>query len=105
LEVAGNVLEKNSISYHQGNFITVMSVSGTRQRGSLLQQKYNGLCENMEGASLARVCHEFRKPFVELRSISNYVEDRDLSRWNLEKACENAAYVASLVINELEKNQ
>ena len=84
-----------------GNFITVNSVSGTRDRGEILQQKYNGLCENMEGAAIAQVCQEFSLPLLEVRCISNYVEDRDPARWRLQEACDKAGEIAAAVVEEL----
>jgi futalosine hydrolase len=49
-----------------------------------------GLCENMEGAAVAQVCARHGIPFGEVRGISNLVEDRDLSRWNLRAGAEIA---------------
>jgi futalosine hydrolase len=40
----------------------------------------------MEGAAVAQVCEQYQVPFLELRGVSNLVEDRDLSRWDLEGA-------------------
>lgn len=97
------ILEKNGIAFSSGTFVTVAGVSATLERGAMLQKQYNGLCENMEGAAVARVCDEFSLPLVELRAISNYVEDRDLSRWQLQKACEKAATSAALLVQELSK--
>ena len=69
--------------YHTGVFITVNGITGTSSRGEMLRSRWNGLCENMEGASVARVCKEFSLPCAELRCISNYVENRNPSTWQL----------------------
>jgi futalosine hydrolase len=69
----------------------------------MLAARFNGLCENMEGAAVARVCAEFSLPVLELRAISNLVQDRDLSRWQMAAACGRAAAAAALIIGELEK--
>jgi futalosine hydrolase len=37
----------------------------------------------MEGAAAAHVCALYRLPFLEVRGISNLVEDRDRERWRI----------------------
>lgn len=66
-----------------GPFVTVSTGSGTAAVGAKLAQRTRGLCENMEGAAVALVCARNQIPFFELRGISNLVEDRDLTRWDL----------------------
>ena len=99
---SGLVLQRNGMSPHLGTFVTVNSVSGTRARGENLRQQWQGLCENMEGASIARVAEVFALPFLEVRSISNMVEDRNPQNWRLEEACAVAADAASCLLRELE---
>jgi futalosine hydrolase len=94
LKKSRTVLDRLGIPYHTGNFITVNGATGTTTRGKMLQSEWNGICENMEGAAVARVCREFNLPCLELRCISNYVEDRDISTWRLQDACQKAAHTA-----------
>jgi len=84
-----------------GNFVTVMGVSATRTRGLAIGKRFNAQCENMEGAAVARVCAEFSLPVVELRCISNLVENRDLKNWRLQEACEKVAATAARIIEAL----
>ncbi len=100
---AEKILNIHNIEFFSGNFVTVNCASGTQGRGTILKQKYNGLCENMEGAAIARVCEEFSLPFLQIRCISNYVEDRDSSKWNLQQACEKSGRTAALIIQEIGK--
>lgn len=102
-EAAERILNNNGIPFFSGNFVTVNCASGTGNRGEILYQKYNGLCENMEGAAIARVCEEFSLPFLQMRCISNYVEDRDPARWRLQQACEKGGGIAALIIKEIGK--
>lgn len=95
------VLTKENIRFRQGTFVTVAGVSATARRGEMLHTQYQGLCENMEGAAVARVCEEFSLPLLEMRCISNYVEDRDLSRWRLREACQRAAECSAAFLQEL----
>lgn len=101
LAQAGKILQKEGLSYKQGKFVTVSGVSATGERGAMLADQYNGICENMEGAAMARVCEEFRLPLLELRAISNFVEERDLARWKLAEACERAGKAAALLLRNL----
>lgn len=45
--------------------------------------------ENMEGAGLFLIFNAMKIPFVELRSISNHVSERNKSKWNIHAAVEN----------------
>ncbi|HEX7239102.1 MAG TPA: hypothetical protein VF263_02460, partial [Longimicrobiaceae bacterium] len=56
------------------------------------------LCEGMEGAALAHVCALYGVPFLELRAVSNAVEDRDLSRWRLPEAVDAATRAVRAVV-------
>jgi futalosine hydrolase len=72
-----------------GNFITVSMCSGTQLAGECLRTRFNGLCENMEGAAVAHICTMYDIPMVEIRGISNIIDERDINRWNIEKAAAN----------------
>ena len=102
LAKAGSILWSSGIPFHSGTFVTVSCASGTARRGELLAGQYQGMCENMEGAAVARVCAEFKLPCLELRCISNLVEDRDMKRWQLRNACGKAGEVAALVVERLQ---
>ena len=97
------ILQNQGVSFLTGTFITVNGASGSRARGEDLRQRWQGLCENMEGGAIARVCAEFTLPLVEIRSISNMVEDRQMQHWRLAEACESAARAAFLLLRELER--
>lgn len=76
-----------------GPFITVGSASGTQKRARDLESKFNGICENMEGAAIAQVCAIYGIPMIEVRGISNMVGIRDKRRWKLKEASENCQKV------------
>ena len=97
----GRILHSKQLSFYTGAFVTVNCASGTAKRGNMLGARYRALCENMEGAAVARVCREFNLPCLELRCVSNLVEDRDTSRWQLKKACRRAGEVTALVTEHL----
>ncbi|MEE4243614.1 MAG: futalosine hydrolase [Desulfopila sp.] len=98
---AYEVLRQNNLQPYCGNFVTVSCVSGTLERGEMLRCKYDALCENMEGAAIARVCSDFSLPLLEIRSVSNFVEDRNPERWKLEKACAASGRAAAMLVEAL----
>jgi futalosine hydrolase len=92
------ILASHGIKFQAGVFITVNGITGSAGRGKMLQSRWDGLCENMEGAAVARVCREFDLPCLELRSISNLVGDRDPATWRLQESCQRAAHAAIQVL-------
>lgn len=72
-----------------GVFLTVGQVTGTAKRARELRGRYHALCENMEGAAAAQVCTRHGTPLLEVRGISNLVEDRDTKRWDRGLAARN----------------
>lgn len=106
LAVAGQALDCAGTVFKSGTFVTVNCASGTQKRGRLLGREFQGLCENMEGAAVARVCNQFGLPCLEVRCISNMVEDRDTKNWQLKQACTRAGQAAATIVNYLmERNQ
>ena len=95
------VLKGAKIECHPGTFISVNSVTGKRVRGEHLQQMWNGICENMEGAAAAQVCSLFSLPLFELRCISNMVEDRNPAGWQLQEACDKMAITTKKILEEI----
>ncbi len=82
---------ERGIALTRGKFLTVSTCSGTAERGRELYTQFGApLCENMEGAAVAQVALRYGVESLELRGISNLVEDRDLSRWNIPLAVERA---------------
>lgn len=97
LGTAGRILNDAGIPYTQGTFVTVNCASGTLLRGNQLGRQFRGLCENMEGAAAARVCEAFSLPCLEVRCISNMVEDRNRDNWRLREACVRAGKAAAVI--------
>ena len=90
IDKAGHVAERNGTPLHQGVFVTLSTASGTSDRGAELFQRFGAVCENMEGAAVAQVAAFYGVDCMEVRGVSNLVEDRDLSRWDIPLAVERA---------------
>lgn len=75
-----------------GPFVTVNCCSGTPAYSQALQQRWGGICENMEGAAAAQVCAAFAVPLLELRGISNPTGTRESAQWNIAKGAAAAEH-------------
>jgi futalosine hydrolase len=102
---AGERLAERGVAAVAGPFVTVSCCSGTERRGRQIAERFGAVCESMEGAALAHVAAIYGVPFLELRAISNAVEDRDLSRWRLRDAVAASCAAARLLVDLFEENR
>ncbi len=79
-----------------GRFLTLAQVTGVASVGDELYRRFNALCESMEGAAAAHVCASYGIPFLEVRGISNLVEDRNREAWRVGDAAAAAQAVVLL---------
>lgn len=81
--------EGGSTGLHQGGFMTVSTITSTQEYADRIYDAHSPVMESMEGAACAHVaaCHGI--PFAEIRSASNFVGDRDKSRWDVDLAVRN----------------
>ncbi|HVI46555.1 MAG TPA: futalosine hydrolase [Chitinophaga sp.] len=63
--------------------VSVNLVSGSRLTIDRLENRYAPDTESMEGAAFHYACLTHGIPFLQLRTLSNYVEVRDKSRWRI----------------------
>lgn len=85
---------------HIGRFVTLSTCSGTSRRSQEIERMYEGVCENMEGAAAAQVALMHDVPWIELRGISNIVEDRDISKWRVSQASEAVQHAVQMFLEE-----
>ncbi|HAM09295.1 MAG: futalosine hydrolase [Bacteroidetes bacterium GWE2_41_25] len=71
--------------------ITVNTSTGSEATRDKLIDKFNPDIETMEGAVFFYICAREKIPFIALRAISNMVERRNRSRWNIPHALDNLA--------------
>lgn len=74
---------RGAAALHSGPFVTVSTCTGTTAQAGEIVSRTGGICENMEGAAVALACRQLSVPLLEMRGISNLVEDRDTARWDL----------------------
>lgn len=87
----------------RGRSATVSTCSGTRQQGDELSLRWSALIENMEGAAVAQVCLRCGVDCLEIRGISNLVEERDLKKWDIPKAVEAAQRFVLKYLEEMDR--
>jgi futalosine hydrolase len=71
------------------NAVTVNQISTSKKQIEQLIQKYNPTIESMEGAALHYVCLDANIPFLQIRAISNYVGERNKTKWLLKESILN----------------
>jgi futalosine hydrolase len=83
------ILLKDKLPVKMVSAVTINMVSDSVTQKKMLQEKYNAQIESMEGAALHYVCLQQNVPFLQLRSISNMVGERDKSKWAMSDAIKN----------------
>jgi futalosine hydrolase len=83
------------------NAITVNKVSDSELQKKQFVQTFNAGIETMEGAALHYVCLQEHIPFLQIRSISNHVGERDKTKWKMKEAIKNLNKELLTLINSL----
>jgi len=92
-------ISKQGLPLVSGITINEITTSPSRIQG--YRNKYQPLIESMEGAALHFVCLQEGIPFIQLRAISNYVGERDKSKWNMRLAIANLNRALIKIIEDL----
>ena len=96
-------------NYYDSNFnlkgvsaITVNTTHGKKDSIQMFKNKFKADIETMEGAAFFYVCLQEGIKFFQIRSISNYVEERDIAKWNIPLAIKNLNDKLLEIINNFE---
>jgi len=97
------VFAATAISAHlpKAKAITVNAAHGNAASIARVLQCYAPQVESMEGAAFFQVCKHFALPAMQVRAISNRVEPRNRTAWNIPLALNNLAEKMLLVLQEL----
>ena len=63
--------------------ISVNQITTSAQMIRFYKDQFNPVTESMEGAALHYVCLAEKIPFLQIRSISNYIGERNKKKWNM----------------------
>jgi futalosine hydrolase len=69
--------------------VTINTISDSITQKNMLLQKFAAQIETMEGAALHFVCLQEKVNFLQLRSISNEVGERNKLKWKMKEAILN----------------
>jgi futalosine hydrolase len=93
---AGKIAETLALSTVNG--LTNNTVSGEEKLIKRMKDRFSPDIETMEGAAFFYVCLMENVPFAEIRSISNTVEPRDKSKWDIPVAIKNMSDKVNLYL-------
>lgn len=102
-EKAMQLADYYGVALVRGRFSTVSTCSGTDQRGVELALRWNVVAESMEGAAVVQVCLRSGVDCLEIRGISNLVEERDLKKWDIPRAVEAAQRFVLKYLEEMDR--
>ena len=66
--------------------VTVNTITTEKNKIDLYQGRYKAALESMEGAALHYICRDVNIPFIQIRSVSNYVGERNKAHWKMKEA-------------------
>lgn len=81
--------------------VTVNTVHGSLDSIQKVRNQFSPDVESMEGAAVALVCQSFDVPWIQIRAISNLVEQRNKDNWNIPLAIQNLNEVLINLLEEL----
>jgi futalosine hydrolase len=90
----------SGLSFLEG--ITVNEISTDPARICALKQNATGFVESMEGAALHYVCLMEKIPFLQIRSVSNALGERDKTRWKMTEALLHLNEVLIAILKKLQ---
>jgi futalosine hydrolase len=79
----------NKLSLPAAKAITVNKITDDAVEIKRMQERFGADIESMEGAAFHYVCLQQKIKFLQLRSISNIVGERDKTKWTMKEAIAN----------------
>jgi len=104
-EKAMQLADYCGITLARGRFVTVSTCSGSLARGEELVRRWSGIVENMEGSAVAMMCLRYGVDCLEIRGISNLVEERNMKAWDIPRAVEVAQRFVLKYLEEIGRHE
>ncbi|THU32001.1 futalosine hydrolase [Niastella caeni] len=82
----GELLQRYNLP--QVKAVTINEITTRESRIQQLQQKYQPVVESMEGAAFHYIALIEKIPYIQLRAVSNFVGERDKTKWKMKEAIE-----------------
>lgn len=84
--------ENHDIGLGKGLFLTVSSITSSFETATRIYEEFSPVMEAMEGAASAHVASLYDVPMIEIRAASNYVGEKDRSKWDIDLAAEQLVW-------------
>lgn len=81
------MIKKSNLKVVKG--ISVNQITTSKQMIHFYKNEFNPVIESMEGAALHYVCLMEKISFLQIRSISNYIGERNKKNWNMKESIIN----------------
>ena len=91
----------NQLNLSTVNSVTVNEISTNKKRIEYYKSNLNASIESMEGAALHYVGLMENIPFLQIRSLSNFVGERDKDKWQIKEAISNLNLELQRLISKL----
>jgi futalosine hydrolase len=104
-EKAMQLADYCGVSLTRGRFVTVSTCSGSLLRGEEIVRRCSAIVENMEGAAVAMMCLRYGVDCLEIRGISNLVEERNMKTWDIPRAVEAAQRLVLKYLEEIGRHE
>lgn len=86
------------------NGVTVNTITTDKKIAERYRVKYYADLESMEGAALHYIGRDLNIPFLQIRSVSNYIGERNKAKWKLQEAIYNLNEAVFNYIEALSKH-
>ena len=107
LQVSSIVFEEENINHKIGTIASGDIFCTERWMSEKINKKFNALCVEMEGASIAQVCFLSHIPFLVIRSISDVPNNDNVVTYEefLNSSCKIVANAMSKILKILSKDK
>ncbi len=89
----GSLVNKNEllkkVTLKKVKAVSVNEITTAKKKIALYKEKFDPVVESMEGAALHYVCGMEKIPFLQIRSISNYIGERNKQKWKMKDSILN----------------
>jgi futalosine hydrolase len=83
--------------------ISVNQISTDKKMIQFYREAFSPVTESMEGAALHYVCLMESIPFIQLRSISNYIGERNKKKWDMQDSIKNLNETLFQLVEKFDK--
>jgi len=81
------LLKKSKLKKVKG--VSVNEITTSKKKVGFYEKKFDPVVESMEGAALHYVCLMEKIPFLQIRSVSNYIAERNKKKWEMRNSIKN----------------